>query len=478
MLGNFIGINASGSASLPNGGNGVSIARSTNNTIGGTTPGDGNVISGNSVSGISLGTGAIGNQVLGNDIGTGPGGLNALPNRADGVDLDQAMSNSIGGTAGGAFNVISGNAGDGINLTAGASGNQILQNRIGTNASGTNRLPNGVDGVNVAGSNGNTIGGTAVADRNIISGNAGSGIDLVSNSSGNLVLGNFIGTDISGGNPLGNSVGITINAASSNTIGGAAAGATNVISGNTSIGVQISNSAASGNSVLGNLIGTNKNGDKVVLAPDLQTGFPIGVLINDSPGNSVGGTALGAGNVISGFGVAVNISGFNASGNAILGDSIGTDRSGNVLDGKTGVGVYINGAGGCSVGGTTPRAGNVIQGYSTYGVLIFGSFAKDNVVQGNQIGGVVKGKKAGFDPERAARRGRHSGCFQQHSGRIDTVRRQHHQWQPAGRRLHFRAEQLVRGQRHRREPARAEPLRHPAVQRREQRVIYEAKERQ
>ena len=55
----------------------------------------------------------------------------------------------------------------------------------------------------------------------------------------------------------------------------------------------------------------------MVLAPDLTTGFPVGVFINDSPGNRSAAPLAGAGNVISGFGVAVYISGFNASGNAI-----------------------------------------------------------------------------------------------------------------------------------------------------------------
>ncbi len=405
VLGNYIGTDASGSSPLPNNSqNGVYLAGATNDTIGGTGAGAKNVISGN-LTGIDLASGTTGILVLGNDIGTDPSGLESVPN-AYGVEISGTARNTIGGGTGGAGNLISGNTFWGIFLTAGAFDNQVLGNLIGTNASGTNALPNGGDGVLVSSSLGNTIGGTAAADRNIISGNGGSGIDLVSNSSGNLVLGNFIGTDISGENPLGNSDGITINAASGNTIGGAAPVATNVISGNTSIAVQISNSAASGNSVLGNLIGTNKGGNRVVLTPsNLDSGFPVGVLINDSPGNSIGGTATGEGNVISGFGVAVNISGFNASGNAILGDLIGTDRNGNVLDGKTGVGVYINGAGGCSVGGTTPSARNVIQGYSTYGVLIFGSLAKDNVVQGNQIGLTTRiktGRLAGVAIESAS----------------------------------------------------------------------------
>ncbi|HKI19060.1 MAG TPA: hypothetical protein VKA15_14325, partial [Isosphaeraceae bacterium] len=174
-----------------------------------------------------------------------------------------------------------------------------------------------------------------------------------------------------------------------------------------SIGIQISNSLARNNKVLGNLIGTNKEGDKLVNVPDLATGFPVAVFINDSPGNQIGGTTAGAGNVISGFGVAVYISGFNASGNAIQKNLIGTVRTlpnGQVLDDAVGVGVYINGAAGNIVGGATGDAGNVIAGYASYGVFIFGSLATGNVVQGNQIGvSAAKGQLAGVAIQDASR---------------------------------------------------------------------------
>jgi hypothetical protein len=159
--------------------------------------------------------------------------------------------------------------------------------------------------------------------------------------------------------------------------------------------------------VLGNRIGTNKEGNKVVLAPNLETGFPVGVFINDSPGNEIGGTAPGAGNVISGCGVAVYITGFNASGNAIRQNLIGTVRAlpnGQVLNDAVGVGIYINGAGTCTVGGSTAAAENVIQNYSSYGVFIFGTLATGNVVERNQIGVAGgKGQLAGVAIQDASR---------------------------------------------------------------------------
>jgi parallel beta-helix repeat protein len=402
VLGNLIGTVASGLSALPNTGSGVYLAGATSNTIGGTAPGARNVISGNNGTGISLSTSATSNQVLGNFIGTDATGLRKLPNTFDGVDLAGATQNTIGGIAldssgvNLARNVISGNGANGMSLTAGATNNEVLGNEIGTNMSGTSALPNTGDGVNLAGVTGNTIGGVSAGAGNVISGNAGSGINLNAAANGNQVLGNLIGTDLTGELPVNNAFGISISAASGNTVGGTAPAAANVISGNTSIGIQISNSLASENIVLGNLIGTNKEGDKLVSVPDLKSGFPVGVFLNDSPANQIGGASTGAGNVISGFGVAVYVSGFDGSGNAILGNSIGTVRTapnGIVLNSTIGVGVYINGVGGCTVGGSTTGARNVIQDYANYGVLIFGSLAKGNVVQGNQIGVVVAQRK-------------------------------------------------------------------------------------
>jgi len=401
VLGNLIGTDASGVSGLSNRGDGVYLDAATYNTIGGTTLGsagvnlDRNIISGNDLSGISLAAGATNNQVLGNLIGTDPSGLTSLPN-FDGVDLAEVscFANTIGGTEAGAGNIISGNRVNGISFTAGASSNQVLHNLIGTNKSGTNALPNGSDGVNLAGVAGNVIGGTTLdsvgvnLDRNIISGNAGSGIDFTADANANLVEGNYIGTDVSGNSALGNSTGVLIDSSSNDIVGGTAPGAGNVISGNNSIGIQISNSLAIGNTVLGNLIGTNEDGTQALLKP-LPNGFPIGVFINDSPGNHIGGTMAGAGNVISGFGVGVYIAGLSASSNAIQKNLIGTARNGNALNNSLGVGVYINGAPRCTVGGSTAEADNVIAGYSSrpgYGVIIYGSLADHNVVQGNRIG--------------------------------------------------------------------------------------------
>ena len=123
----------------------------------------------------------------------------------------------------GAGNVISANAQAGVSIQGSAStGIAILGNLIGTDYTGTSR-PGQRDfrrGRRAARA-GVTIGGTAAGDRNIISGNTGAGIGLVAGTTGELIEGNLIGTDITGSNPLGNGTGIQIDGGSSNnTIGG------------------------------------------------------------------------------------------------------------------------------------------------------------------------------------------------------------------------------------------------------------------
>ncbi len=268
--GDFIGTNAAGTARLPNGADGVVIqGGATGNTIGGTTVAAGDVISGNGLCGVYLmDRGTSGNVVEGDSIGTNSGGFLALPNAINGVDIvGGASNNTLGATAGG-LNIISGNTDDGIVIaSAGTSGNVVEHTLIGTNFNGTAAIPNGGSGVVIeGGATGNTIGSTDSYGRDVISGNAGDGVLITdSGTSGNVVEGDFIGTDAGGYNPLGNlGNGVRIaGGASSNTIGGMTAGgavvpaARNLISGNEGYGVDLSGPGTSGNLVASNNIGLN-----------------------------------------------------------------------------------------------------------------------------------------------------------------------------------------------------------------------------
>ena len=85
------------------------------------------------------------NLITGNFLGTDVNGTAAGPGNGDGVVIDNSASNNtIGGTGAGAGNVISGNSGDGIDISS--DGNFVQGNKIGTNAAGTAALGNGIPG--------------------------------------------------------------------------------------------------------------------------------------------------------------------------------------------------------------------------------------------------------------------------------------------------------------------------------------------
>jgi len=265
------------------------------------------------------------NLVECNHIGSDTAGTLALPNRY-GVLINSA-NNTIGGTAPASRNLISGNDDAGIriedtdvgNITNLATGNVVLGNYIGTDVTGTVALPNQFPAVWLNGPAGNTIGGTAAGARNVISGNNDVGVSIYGNP--NTVQGNFIGLDVTGTIALGNAGGVLIQQGSGSLIGGVSAAARNVISGNGSFGVGIGGSASAGNFVLGNYIGTDASGSSDV--GNSSHGVEIG---DGASNNTIGGTAAGAGNRISGndsTGVQV----VSGTGNLISRNSIHSNTS-------------------------------------------------------------------------------------------------------------------------------------------------------
>ena len=390
ISGNLIGTDVTGTSALANG-TGLYILDGYDNTIGGTTAGARNTISGNTT-GVYMGAsvfyvaGAMHNTVSGNYIGTDASGMLSLGNDT-GVLISGASNNTIGGTAAGAGNLISGNNNNGLVLDIGATGNVMQGNLIGTNAAGTAALQNGNGIYLLAGADGNTVGGTAAGARNLISGNAYSGI--VIQGSNNTVAGNYIGLDITGTAALGNGfAGVDLLAgapgATGNTIGGTAAGAGNVISAN-QIGIVFDGSyggpsGPSSNLVQGNFIGTNAAGTAAV------GGQAIGVwLFTAATDNTIGGTAAGAGNLISGNVSGIVLNGAGTTRNTVSGNFIGTDVTGTsgVANG-TGVSI-VNGAADNTIGGTAAGAGNVIAFNGGQGVAV--SSGSGNAILGNSIVG-------------------------------------------------------------------------------------------
>ena len=179
--------------------------------------------------------------------------------------MNGSSANLVGGLAVADRNVISGNGSQGVQLDGvGTSTNTVQGNYIGTNATATLPLGNTIGGVRISGgATANTIGGSTPTARNVISGNPDGGIELRTGVSGNIIQGNFIGTDVTGAAPLANTTGIEIRvAASSNIIGGPAVSARNVIAFNSGDGISFASDASSGTSILGNSI--HSNGDLAI----------------------------------------------------------------------------------------------------------------------------------------------------------------------------------------------------------------------
>jgi len=381
VQGNYIGVNANGTAAISNGQDAVTIDGVSGNTIGGTAAAARNVLSGNMESGVFIFTaGATSNVIAGNYIGTDKTGKVAIPNYTNGVTLDGVAGNTVGGTNAGALNVISGNQQLGVLIfSAGASNNLVLGNYIGPDATGTNALPNTYGGVTIVGVSGNIIGATN--GRNVISGNTGNGVYLVTaGASNNIVAGNYIGTDATGVKAMPNSLAGVYIQVPGNTIGGVVSGAGNVISGNSQNGVFIYGTTTSNNVVEGNFVGTDVTGKTAV-----ANGYS-GVAISNAPANIIGGTASGAGNVISGNASSGITLGGNTPGTVIQGNLIGTDLTGNSAVANSGGGIYLYGSGTNLIGGVVPGARNIISGNSMEGLSVGDPGANGNTIQGNFIG--------------------------------------------------------------------------------------------
>ena len=179
VAGNFIGTNAAGTAAVANGASGVVLVNyAADNTIGGASATDRNLISGNAQAGIAFVSFAAGNVAQGNWVGLSAAGSAAIPNLAGIGFVDGAGANSAIG------NVISGNRSAGIfigpfNTPVGADGELIQGNLIGTDPGGTIAVGNTGPGVEIEGGSwDNTIGGTSAGSGNVISGNTGDGVEI------------------------------------------------------------------------------------------------------------------------------------------------------------------------------------------------------------------------------------------------------------------------------------------------------------
>ena len=398
VQGNYIGTDATGTLNVGNGGSGVTLSsNSRDHTIGGTVAGARNIISGNTLHGVEISLGATDNFVQGNFIGTDVTGTLDLGNTQEGVRIEEAPTNTIGGTNATERNVISGNNSDGVLITgSGATGNRVQGNYIGTDSAGIADLGNTERGVFILDSPTNTIGGTANGAGNVISGNDLEGV-VISQAGATLnrVEGNYIGTDASGAVDLGNTQdGVRILSASGNTIGGITAAARNIISGNDDDGIEIISVAAAtttNNHIEGNYIGVDVTG-----TVDLGN-VSAGVRISFADGNVIGAAIPGAGNVVSGNGSHGIVIGALTgdpdlpTGNVVQGNFVGTDHLGTTALSNDVSGIALQNAPDSIIGGALPGEGNVISGNGNHGVNLLEPGSTGIMVQGNFIGTDVTG---------------------------------------------------------------------------------------
>ncbi len=431
VQGNTIGCDTKGALPLANGQAGLLIQSAPGNLIGVKRTelapllylieGTGNVISGNAGDGVKLtGARATKNIISGNVIGPAEGGADGLifatvkvGNQGNGVLLDGAVGNQIGGAFDEEANVISVNFGDGIQIKNG-SGNKVWGNLIGLNKDGDRALPNSGNGVTIQSSKGNFIGPDGGDGRgNVISGNGrrdadgnlkagGDGV-LISDigSTGNKVRGNIIGLNKGGtrskdkdSNPLGNGAnGVNVNGAGpGNIIGGTSNRLRNVISANGQDGVLIqSGNGSGGTTVEGNYIGTDAGGRRVADRGDGifgNQGDGVEVLNssnNTIEQNTISGqlvrTVRGAdGKVSVAGGNGVEISDKGSKKNKVLRNRIGTTATGDGRAPNALNGVLIDSA------SQTDLTANTISANAANGVLIRGKDATKNTLERNFIG--------------------------------------------------------------------------------------------
>ena len=318
---------------------------------------------------VLYGANATSNTVEANQIGL------IRPNETGVIMVEGASINTI------ARNIISGNTSAGIYVSGrNSNGNTIRGNRIGTDAHGVKRVPNGM-GILFAHAATNSI-----AD-NIISGNEDIGILLVGKGTvNNSITGNLIGVDATGTKLIHNDKGIVIKSlANDNVIGGLAATDRNIVSGNLEIGIYIE--AADGNQILGNYLGTDITGMKTITDGLLVQGN--GIEFNTvAKNNTLGGLAPGARNIISGHKVYGIVYYGHCSQNATIGNFIGADVTGsNALPNATGICVDC-------ASHHNDIAHNVISGNLSYGLFFVTRGTEYNTLRGNKIGTTADGTAA------------------------------------------------------------------------------------
>lgn len=313
IQGNYIGVNATGTAQIGNGINGVYL-NSPDNTVGGTVPGARNVIAGNGWPDVYLDASSHRSIVKGNYLGTLADGASLGYSVWNGVYLVNATNCVIGDSLPAGRNVIAGYTVPEVYVSGtAATGNRVVGNYLGLDATGSVPLSTGT-GMRIVGSPNNFVIG------NVIAGHPFRGLSIeTATASGNVVRGNRIGTNAAGTVPIPNAIGLQIMGAPRNRIGGTNPGDANVVSGNNVCGILVRDAAATGNRIVGNLVGTDAAG--LFPLPNVGDGIVLA-----ASQDTVGGAGAGEGNVVA-FNLGAGVFDSLGTANVIRGNSIHENAS-------------------------------------------------------------------------------------------------------------------------------------------------------
>jgi CSLREA domain-containing protein len=329
-------------------------------------------------------TAGDGNRIGGNFIGTDVTGMLAAPHPsgvASGIIINGGTDHVIGGSDEGDRNVISGHRDVGIHICGQAripfevcqTGKVTIQgNYIGVNKDGDAAVAGPPGGVGVLwdqnpGPGTLIVGGDGAGEGNVISGNQVEGLH-VRGISGAEIVGNLIGTDSEGNDAVPNGTGISGGQMTNPLIAG------NVISGNGGIGLALG--STEGTVIQGNMIGVGADGLEPIPNTAAQTcaepfSFVPAVQLHEATAHAqIGGTRPSERNIISGNTcVGIVIAGVGTdTPNVIAGNYIGVDQNGEALP-NGGTGIFAGGLGNV-IGGITADAGNVIAHNGGYGILV------------------------------------------------------------------------------------------------------------
>jgi hypothetical protein len=367
VFGNFIGTNANGTSAIPND-DGIVIGFDASDIqVGGSELFQKNIISGNFNRGVGITVGASSNnKIESNYIGLNYAGTAALPNSI-GISVE-GNDTKIGNLNKQSGNVISGNT---SGILVFSEFNEVYGNTIGLNPTKDAAIPNTQYGISIESAN-NQVGFeySNLAQRNVISGNGIAGIYINGiNAVSNIIHGNLIGPFGDGASsPATNqNFGIHItNQAYENYIGSPNLDNGNVVSGNGSIGIALSQGVTT-ISIQSNNIGVDKT--ESIDLPNGTVGIQLlnncnsnyinsnmiarngtnGIEINSSNNNTIYDNVIGCNrDVTANFGnTETGITLFNSSGTYIEENNIHSNGLFGIdMLGSNGTQIYTNFIGG------------------------------------------------------------------------------------------------------------------------------------